>query len=284
MLENDASECEHDRMRIARRAWTHPSRQKVGRRRPPLHAIATLLLVATASPPSASAENEPRSHALAVWTGVMTDVEIRRPWFLWLDAHYNTQAFVVLRPGLTYRFESGAALTAGYAHLWTNAGEDNFARNEHRLFGQAFFPFSFDDRWRFSQRLRLEYRLRQNLKDGRIVDGWNGIVRYRAQTVGSYWVPTKQKTRFLLQVALELLANSGQNAGPNFLDQSRLAFMFGFKHQPVTWRLGYMDRFVPGTSGAAPVHEHNIVLWLNYALRREPTLRREHPTPEEGNP
>lgn len=214
----------------------------------------------------------------------MTDTKIHGPWSFWFDSHFNSRAFIVVRPGITYRFASGPSLTAGYGHLWTDPGNDSFERDEHRPWIQVFMPFSFNDRWRLSHRLRLEYRIRQNVSEGEVIEGWSGILRWRSQTAASYWVPTKQMTRFFFQAALEILANGGKNAGPNFLDQNRVSAMVGLKHDPVTLRVGYMDRFVPGASGTAPVHEHNVVLWLNYRFRRPHSKKSKMESPEETNP
>jgi len=244
-----------------------------------------VLIVALAQP--ARAQSEPsgaREHHAAAWFGLMTDWQLSGPWSIWFDTHYNTRSFLVLRGGLTHHFEIGPSVTLGYAHLWTRPGY--FDRDEHRPWGQVFMPFAFSERWSLSQRLRLELRIRQRVLDDEVVAGWVNVLRWRSQTAVSHWlVRQPDGGGWFVQTALEMLANGGSNAGPNFLDQNRVSVMGGFRTGPFTVRLGYLDRFVPGSSGATPVHEHNAVLWVNYKFKQsDPAPPKRPEAPEIGNP
>lgn len=229
-----------------------------------------------------AAPNAP-THEFASWTALMTEGRLRGPWSFWFDVHYNTRAFFVVRPGLTYRFASGLALTGGYAYVLTDPGSGGFTRDEHRPWVQGFLPFQLGGRFSASQRLRLELRIRERVEGGEVVSGWSEIMRLRSQTTLTYAAFDTSAGQIFLQTAIELLVNGGAEAGPNFLDQNRFSLMPGLRHDPVTLRIGYVLRFLPGSSGVSPVYEHDAVVWLSY--RYEPKRAPSHAhAPELGNP
>lgn len=220
----------------------------------------------------------------------MTDTRLKGPWSFWFDAHYNTRAFVVVRPGLTYRFPSGTSGSMGYARLWTDPGNGTLSRDEHRLWAQAFFPFTLSDWWSVSQRLRTDLRFRQNTQNGEVEEGYSFSPRFRSQTSLTFWFPKLREERFFVQSAWEILMNAGKNAGPNYLDQNRLSLLGGLKLKNYAVRAGYMSRFVPGASGTAKVREHDLILWLNFSFdpfasrspHQPPRDRLPDNLPEEG--
>lgn len=248
-----------------------------------LCAAVVLLLCAPAE-----AQTQPpasRQHEAAGWLGVMTDWQISGPWAVWYDTHLNTRAFFVSRLGLTYRFRPGPTVTGGYAYVLTDPGNGWLVRQEHRPWAQLFMPLRFSDQWSVSQRIRFDLRVRQRVESGEIAPGWLVVPRWRSQTAVTYWFPPARSGEWFLQGALEVLVNGGSNAGPNFLDQSRLSLMLGIRRDPWTIRFGYLDRFVPGASGTNPVHEHDAVLWVNYKFQRKQAApRQDVPAPELGNP
>ncbi len=212
----------------------------------------------------------------------MTDTHIRGPWALFADTHYNSRAFVVARGGLTYRTKEGPSFTAGYAHLWTDAGGGGFGRDEHRPWAQAFLPFGFADDWTLSQRFRTELRIQERTHLGETTDGFISTPRLRSQSAVSYWFAESGPMRFFVQGAVELLVSGGKNAGPNFLDQSRYSVMVGQRRAGTTVRLGYMTRFVPTNSGLQPVLEHNAVFWVSFKTKGP--IHAPVQVPEGGNP
>ena len=216
------------------------------------------------------------------WIGYMTDWVISRPWSLWFDSHYNHDAFFVLRGGLTFRFEAGPALTAGYAHLWTNPGDGSLKQDEHRPWGQVVFPMRFGDSWAFSQRIRYDARFREKTSDGRVSRGWFFTHRLRYQSALTYFMPKIGFGQLFLQTANEVLVHFGRNAGPNFLDQDRVSVLIGWRRKHISVRTGYMYRFLPGTAGNAPRHEHGMLLWINHSIDLFQDHR--HGLPEANNP
>jgi hypothetical protein len=272
------SHARSDRVRIGAFAPTW-------RRRIWILVSALLCLVLS---PSAFAQSTPpttRDHEVSGWFGLMTDWQLSGPWSIWYDTHLNTNAFFVSRVGLSYRFRSGPIVTGGYAYTLTDPGNGTLERQEHRPWAQLFLPFRFSDQWSVSQRLRFDLRVRERVEDGEVAAGWLVVPRWRSQTAITFWLPPAASGKWFVQGALEILVNGGDNAGPNFLDQNRLSLMLGWQYGPWTLRSGYMDRFVPGASGAAPVHEHDIVFWVNYVFeRREKESQPDIPAPERGNP
>lgn len=224
----------------------------------------------------------PRHHEPAAWLGIMTDTALTGPWSLFVDSHYNTRAFVVIRGGLTLRSRLGPSLTGGYAHLWTDPGNGTFSRDEYRPWAQAFLPFSFADDWTMSQRLRTELRIQEQTSGGTVSDGFWVTPRFRSQTAASYFLPIPGRVRYFVQTAVELFANAGPNAGPNFLDQTRWSLLFGYHIDSTTIRIGYMDRFVPSRQGTSPLHEHDVLFWVNFKRTSGSQYRAD--VPEGGNP
>ncbi len=251
-----------------------------GRARPRAGSLLAAALSLCA--PAARAQSGETRSERAGWLGIMTDWQLRGPWSVWLDGHYNSRAFVVLRTGLTYRFEAGPALTGGYAHLLTQP--ESFGRNEHRPWAQIFFPVRFSPHFSLSHRLRFDLRIREKVENDAIVDGWIVVPRWRSQSALNYWFLPSDSGGWFVSTALEVLVNGGANAGPNYLDQNRVSLMLGFKSGPLTVRAGYLDRFVPGSTGLSPVHEHNAVLWISYRYQREERSEAPQTSPEAGNP
>jgi hypothetical protein len=213
----------------------------------------------------------------------MTDWQLRGPWSLWFDTHYNSRAFFVLRPGVTFKFASGPSATVGYAYVLTDPGDGSLSRQEHRPWAQMVFPAKFGDDWSFSERLRTELRVRERIESGSVVDGWIAVPRFRAQTAFTYSLVRTSYGDWFLQPAVELLVNAGDSVGRNFLDQARASLMLGLQTKTFTVRVGYMDRFIPSTT--PPTHEHDFVVWLNYAWKNEAAeLAPVDPHPENQNP
>jgi hypothetical protein len=230
----------------------------------------------------AFAQEETTNNEPSFWAGFMSAWFVAPKWSIWFDTHYNVRAFFVLRGGMTYNFHEGPRLTAGYAHLLLDPGNGGLTRNELRPWAQLVFPFSFDDHWSFSQRLRFDFRFRENVDAGEVTDGYGFTFRLRSQSALSYWFTPPARVRPFLQAADEILVNLAGEVGPNYMDQNRISLMTGVKIGPYTFRAGYMNRFLPGSSGINRVFEHNAIVWMNYVFQRPskvaPTL------PEEGNP
>ncbi len=59
----------------------------------------------------------------------------------------------------------------------------------------------------------------------------------------------------------EILMNFGKNSNNN-LDQFRLSLFYGYPLKKATFQLGYMFRYVPGSS-TTYTNYHGLVLWIN---------------------
>ena len=220
------------------------------------------------------------------WLGYMADIAIAPYQSIWFDTHYNAAAFFVLRGGLTQGFNAGPRVTAGYAFLLTDPGSGALERKEHRPWAQVFVPVKLSDTWRFSQRIRYDHRIQQNIAGGEVVDGWSTNNRLRFQSVFSYYLSECSIGQPLLQLADEVLFDLGPDAGPNYLDQNRLSFLVGLQTGSLTFRAGYMWRFIPGRTGNNITNEHALILWVNHSLdlRRPEDTQGEQWGPEVGNP
>ena len=233
----------------------------------------------------ARAQSDP-DHEGSVWLGYMSEWQLPSRWDLFFDSHFVPETFFVLRGGLTYRWETGPSITGGYARLWTDPGDGSLTRDEHRPWAQIFLPFRFSDTWSVSQRIRYDLRVRERVRNGEATDEWMVQQRLRFQTSATYWLAERPRGRGLVQLADEVLLNFGNEAGPNFLDQNRLSLMVGWVWKTWTFRVGYMDRFVPGPTGVNPYHQHLAVFWVNHVIRLG--VFREDPSPppmpEDTNP
>lgn len=248
-------------------------------------AFAAAVLSASTAGAQTTVAPEPgaRQHEGALWLGIMSEWRIRGPWSLWFDTHLNERAFFVLRPGLSYKFASGPTATAGYAYVLTDPGDGSLTRQEHRPWAQLVFPAKFGDDWGFSERLRAELRARERVENGSLTEGWIAVPRFRAQTAVTYTFAKASYGQWFLQPAVEILVNAGDSVGRNFLDQTRASLMVGLHTEAFTVRVGYMDRFIPSTT--PPTHEHDLVVWLNYAWKSEDAAPAPvDPHPENQNP
>lgn len=243
-----------------------------------------LLLTATSASAQTTTPPDPgeRQHESSLWVGLMTDWQLKGPWSLWLDTHYNTNAFFVLRPGITYKFDSGFSATAGYAYVLTDPGTGALERQEHRPWGQFVFPAKFGPDWALAERIRGELRIREKTANGEVTDGWIVVPRLRAQTTLSYFFARPSYGDWFLQPGIELLVQGGSNVGTNFLDSVRSSMLVGLKVNPFTFRAGYMARFIPSTS--PPTYEHDAILWVNYSFERKEKKPEALPLPEAQNP
>lgn len=214
----------------------------------------------------------------------MLDARVHGPMTVWFDMHHNTRAFTVYRGGLGYRFATGPSLIGGYAHAMTDVGTGALERPEHRPWAQVFLPFRFSDRWSVSQRIRFDLRFRKSVEAGMLGEDWLLFPRWRSQTAVTYWLPARRGGQWFQQAALEVLIHGGRNAEGGMLDQNRVSLMAGYRRGVVTVRFGYLHRLLPSRGSAPAMHEHDLVVWLSYALGEGSTpLRGPQHTPEKGN-
>ena len=222
--------------------------------------IALVVLACASVGASARADS---LHQGTFWTGYMSSWWIDRSWALWFDTHYNVESFVVLRGGVTRAFEAGPSVTAGYAYLRINPDLD---RQEHRPWAQAVIPLRLNDDWRFSQRIRTDFRFQQSLDQGEIVDGFDFTFRARFQSTFTRRLPKLRSGQPFVQISDEVLLNLGSTTLPVGLDQNRVSLLFGIELELLTIRSGYMNRYSPGSGGTSGVYEHGFILWFTQSV------------------
>jgi hypothetical protein len=213
------------------------------------------------------------------WVGYMSSLWLDPRWALWFDTHYNLDSFWVIRGGLTRAFESGASVTGGYAYLLTNP---HLQRQEHRPWAQAVIPLRLSDNWRFSQRVRTDFRVQQSLESGRIASGWDFTFRARFQSTLTYRLPPLRFGQPILQIGDEVLLDLGSTSESVGLDQNRASLMLGIEFDNLTVRVGYMNRFIPGGSGLVDTLEHAAVLWFTHSIDLGMGAGKQ--VPESGGP
>lgn len=220
-------------------------------------------------------------HEGAFWGGYMSSWWLDPQWALWFDTHLNTQAFYVLRGGVTRAFEAGPSVTGGYAFLLLNP---DFERQEHRPWAQVAWPLRLNDDWSFSQRLRTDFRVQQSVDAGEITSGWDFTFRARYQSTFTYRFPKVRIGTPIAQVGNEVLVDLGSTEEDVGLDQNRASAMLGIELASLTVRVGYMDRYLPGRAGSAGTHEHNAVVWFTHHIDLDLDQGAPREAPESGGP
>ena len=213
------------------------------------------------------------------WLGYMSSWWLSARRAIWLDAHFDHESFSVLRGGLTTVLKTGQPVTGGYAYVLTNP---DLERREHRPWGQIVLPFPLSANWRFSQRIRGDLRIQQSVEDGQIVSGWDTTLRARFQSTFTYQLSPRAFGKPIIQLGDELLFNVASTAQPGGLDQNRASVMVGIEREKITYRLGYMNRYITGKGGSQDVVEHALVLWVTQAI--DIGGGRQSEPPEFGTP
>ncbi|HWJ90361.1 MAG TPA: DUF2490 domain-containing protein [Flavisolibacter sp.] len=189
-----------------------------------------------------------------VWLAYNNQTRISRHWGGWLDLHLRTKddffdslSQTIIRPGISYFFNDGNRITAGYAYVSIYPGDNhrNIARPEHRAW-QQFQWFNKYSRLRTMQWVRLEERFRRKvLNDSTLAQGHNFNYRLRYNVLlqipirGS--APAKGGLSFILNDEVHI--NFGKEVS-NYFDQNR--FFAGFAwHVSATDNIqfGYMNQF-----------------------------------------
>jgi hypothetical protein len=201
------------------------------------------------------------------WIGYMTSTKLSDKIAIWNDFHFVPNGFYGLRTGLTYHLASNTNITAGYAFLGLPDGSqtNGLNRQEHRPWGQMIITNPIAKNWSNTLRIRYDARFKQDIIDSQLSESYTFnnrlrfLVSFRKQfpnlKFGDDWQP-------FINLSDELHFNFGKAIVYNYMDQNRVTFTLGAKHNNFSAQIGYMNRFVQLPSGNNFVMNHTAVLWL----------------------
>lgn len=202
-----------------------------------------------------------------VWLGYVAQTKTSKNLSIWTDAHWVSNGFLILRPGLTWHFNNKANLTTtlGYAHLWIHPAPGNKTyRPEHRAWGQTTASFNFNKLLSY-QRLRYEARFRQTIIDDHLQNEFNFNYRLRYLFQIKYRILTESPTKAkpYLLVSDELGYNLGREIKNGFrLDQNRFSAGVGITKGASSLQLAYLNQLLESASSETFSMNHHIQLLL----------------------
>lgn len=242
-----------------------------------LYVLAFLFFSLSATP-CMLAQEKNVAQGTQVWGGYISSVRLHPKFSLWNDIHYVPESFLILRHGLSIHLTNQISATGGYAWLHTAVAAQNnrLSRFEHRPWGQLMVNLPVGEKYQIHHRIRYDYRIRQAMLDGiPQQDDFRAYHRLRLMT--SFRRPLigqKLGDRIpFLTVGNELLVNFGKQITFNHFDQNRFWIMAGIQASPFTIQLGYMHRFVQGSSGYDFAIYHTPVLWVTHAMNSKGQLQ-----------
>ncbi len=236
-----------------------------------LLVLSLLLASICASPASAQQQNE-----YETWIGGFFQGPIAGDVLFTGDVHYRAfdsfePHWILVRPGISYRFTDTILGTIGYAYTptWPTPGAD--VVHEHRIWQQFQLELKLGaSDTKLVLRTRLEERLRSTGDD----------VGARLRQMARVAMPIDAEARFLFVVWDEVFfglndTDWGQHGG---LDQNRFFVGPGFVVVPGTLRVepGYMNQFIRGFGGPDRINHvfmiNAFVTWSGDPPPPPPTL------------
>ncbi|MFL5811227.1 MAG: DUF2490 domain-containing protein [Flavisolibacter sp.] len=215
-----------------------------------------------------------------VWVAYNNQTRITKHWGAWLDLHLRTKdnffdslSQTIIRPGITYFFNDGNRVTAGYAFVTIYPADNHkqASQPEHRIW-QQFQWFNKYSKIRTMQWIRLEERFRTKiLNDSTLAEGYNFNYRVRYnflfQVPLTKSAPAKGGLSFILNDEVHI--NFGKEVS-NYFDQNRFFAGFAY-HVNATDNIqfGYMNQFqqLSGTNRYRSVQIARIFYFHNLDLR-----------------
>ncbi|MFN3951894.1 MAG: DUF2490 domain-containing protein [Thermaurantimonas sp.] len=209
-------------------------------------------------------------HEPAVWGGYISSIKISEHVSVWNDLHYVPESFFIYRTGLSWHFTPQVVGTVGYAYLNTTPISNGLlARSEHRPWGQLVFNFKIGEAAQFNHRIRYDYRIRQSVAGGEIVDG-DWMAYHRLRFMSSLRFPLIGKNlgdyKPFFSVNNEILFNFGKNIIWNYFDQNRSWLNFGYQVPGATFQIGYMLRWVQGSVPGNAIYYHTALFWITHVI------------------
>ncbi|MGK0638402.1 DUF2490 domain-containing protein [Schleiferia thermophila] len=209
-------------------------------------------------------------HSPAIWGGYISSVRVSEKVSVWNDLHYVPNSFFIYRTGLSWHFTPQVTGTAGYAFLNTSPRTNGLlARSEHRPWMQLVFNFKIGARAVFNHRIRYDYRIRQVLRGGDILnDEWTVYHRLRFMSSLRFPLLGSQLGDYnpFFSINNEILFNFGDNIIWNYFDQNRSWLNIGYQFPGLTLQFGYMLRWVQGSVPGRITYYHTAVFWVTHAL------------------
>ncbi|MFN4298130.1 MAG: DUF2490 domain-containing protein [Thermaurantimonas sp.] len=200
----------------------------------------------------------------------MSSIKLSERISIWNDLHYVPESFFIYRTGLSWHFTPQVVGTAGYAFLNTSPIVDGLlARSEHRPWGQLVFNFKIGEAAQFNHRVRYDYRIRQSVLAGEILDGeW--VANHRLRFMSSLRFPLVGRSlgnyKPFFSINNEILFNFGKNIIWNYFDQNRSWINFGYQIPNATFQLGYMLRWVQGSTPGNVTYYHTALFWVTHVI------------------
>jgi hypothetical protein len=208
-------------------------------------------------------------HRSEFWGAYFLRVELSQRFSVWNDFHFVPGSFFISRHGLSFHAHRNVAVTGGYAWLMTATPfSGNLIRFEHRPWGQIESIMPMFERSVFRFRIRYDYRIRRNISDTEILNGYNSYSRIRFMNSIRFPLLSINERQIDFNVMNETLLNFGRQIRSNNLDQNRIWLLFGFRIGNLTLIPGYEMRYIPGSTSNA-IH-HGAALWLLQSIATGP--------------
>ena len=202
-----------------------------------------------------------------VWFGDFSKVKLNDKWSIYFDFGlrradwWNKWSQTLVRPGITYTVNGNVSITAGVA--WFNNYTTKYVRPEYRGWQQLLFTETYG-RIKVNHRLRAEQRFNQVVVKDKLVNDYKYNNRFRYQLNVQIALNKKSiedKTLYL-NLADEVMVNSGREISVNYFDQNRLSAGVGYKlNDLLNVTVSYMNVFVQ--KNQVNTYENNNVLVLN---------------------
>ncbi len=201
-------------------------------------------------------------HRSELWAAYISAVPIDDKFSMWNDIHWVSDAFVLVRHGLTRHFSSRTSLTGGYAWVRTSTPWTNrLLRQEYRPWAQFDTGMAISTNSSYRFRLRYDARFRKRLSSSRVEEDFLFQNRIRLMNSARFKMRTYGKGRYLhFNVLNETLFQFGQGIDGFRVDQNRTFLLPGFTVSQMTFMGGYHLRIVPGASRMT--YNHGLTLWI----------------------
>lgn len=191
------------------------------------------------------------------WLQTINTIGINKKWSVHAEYQWRRENGLklgqqsLLRTGINYKWNDNITTQLGYAWIETYpygdfpiAAAGTFP--EHRLYEQISFRHPFK-RWVLTHRFRTEQRWLGRVKpgtgNGREIDSWAFLHRFRYQFRAQYSLWSRKEQQLYSAAADELLIGAGKDLGVNIFDQNRIFLVLGYRiNKHFTLEGGYLNQ------------------------------------------